>query len=78
MRCPPNGGMLTIVELIGATKTKTGLKVFAEWDQGSYPAGITVTDAELAAVPVEPHQWHGEWNYTIPVKPPPRPRRSNN
>jgi hypothetical protein len=52
--------------------------VFAEWDQGSYPTGITVTNAELAAVPVEPHTWHGEWNYTIPVKPPPRPRRSNN
>jgi len=65
----------TIVELIGATKTKTGLKVFAEWDQGSYPAGIAVTNAELAAMPVQPHQWHGEWNYTIPVKP---PRRSNN
>ena len=58
----------TIVELIGATKTKTGLS-FAEWDQGSYPTGIKVTDAELAAVPVEPHQWHGEWNYTLAATP---------
>jgi hypothetical protein len=24
-----------------------------------------VSDAELAAVPLEPHDFHGEWNYTI-------------
>jgi len=59
----------TIVELVGATKTKTGLKVLAEWDQGSYPTGVAITDAELAAVPVELHEWHGEWNYTIRAKP---------
>lgn len=55
----------TVVELIGATKTKTGLKVLAEWDQGSYPTGIKVTDTELAAVALTPHDWHGDWNYTI-------------
>ncbi|MCA1676657.1 MAG: ISAzo13 family transposase, partial [Actinobacteria bacterium] len=63
----------TIVELIGATKTKTGLRVLAEWDQGSYPTGMKVTDEELAAVPLSPHDWHGEWNYTIVA--PKRPRR---
>jgi Rhodopirellula transposase DDE domain len=55
----------TIVELIGATKTKTGLRVLAEWDQGSYPTGIKITDEQLAAVPLQPHSWHGEWNYTV-------------
>lgn len=54
-----------IVELIAATTTKSGLKVVAEWDQGSYPAKIKVSDAELAAVPIKPHKFHGEWNYTI-------------
>jgi len=54
-----------IVELIAATTTKSGLKVLAEWDQGYYPAGVKVTDAELAAVPVKNHKWHGEWNYSI-------------
>ncbi len=68
----------TIVELVGATKTKTGLKVLAEWDQGSYPTGVAITDAELAAVPVEPHEWHGEWNYTIRAKPTKRSVRSSN
>ena len=68
----------TIVELVGATKTKTGLKVLAEWDQGSYPTGVTVTDDELIAVPLEPHKWHGEWNYTILAKPRKGRTRSNN
>ncbi len=36
----------------------------------SYPTRIEVTDAELAAVPLRPHEWHPEWNYTIlPVLP---------
>jgi Rhodopirellula transposase DDE domain len=54
-----------IVELIAATTTKSGLKILAEWDQGSYPDKIKVSDAELAAVPIKPHKFHGEWNYTI-------------
>jgi hypothetical protein len=54
-----------MVELIGSTTTSTGLKVHAEHDTGSYPKGIEVSDAELAAVPLKPHKFHGEWNYTI-------------
>lgn len=54
-----------IVDLIGATTTKKGLKVHAERDQGVYPSGISVSDAEMSAIPVHPHAFHGEWNYTI-------------
>ena len=54
-----------IVDLIGATTTRTGLKIHAERDRGRYPKGTKVTDAELDAVPREPHTFHGEWNYTI-------------
>jgi hypothetical protein len=54
-----------VVELIGSTTTTTGLKVHAEHDTGSYPKGIEVSDKELAAVPLKPHKFHGEWNYTI-------------
>jgi hypothetical protein len=54
-----------IVELIGATTTRTGLKVRAQADTGSYPKGIKVTDAELAAVRLRRHDFHGEWNYTF-------------
>jgi hypothetical protein len=54
-----------IVDLIGATTTRTGLRVHAELDRGSYPTGVRVSDAELAAVPLNRHDWHGEWNYSI-------------
>jgi len=55
----------TIVELISATTTDTGLSVQAAHDPNWYPTGVKITDAELAAVPLEPHDFHGEWNYTI-------------
>jgi transposase len=57
-----------IVDLIAATTTRTGLKVRARLDQGYYPTGIKVTEAELAAVPIMRHGFHGEWNYVITGK----------
>jgi hypothetical protein len=39
-----------IVNLIGATTTRTGLSVHAELDEGTYPRGIKVTDSEMAAI----------------------------
>jgi len=55
----------TVVELIAATTTRTGLKVQAALDTGYYPTGVKITDAELAAVPLQRHEWHGDWNYSI-------------
>ena len=58
-----------VVDLIGATTTRQGLRVRAEIDTGTYPTSIKVSDAQLASVSLMPHQFHGEWNYTIvPVK----------
>ncbi len=54
-----------VVELIGATTNSKGLKIRAELDQSSYPTGIKISDKQLAAVPLHPHDWHGNWNYTI-------------
>jgi hypothetical protein len=54
-----------IVQLIGATTTQTGLTVRCELDASSYPKGIKVTDAEMAALAIERNAFHGEWNYTI-------------
>jgi transposase len=55
----------TIIELISATRTKKGLHLRAERDWNYYETGVSVSDAELAAVPLVPHKWHGEWNYTV-------------
>jgi hypothetical protein len=55
----------TVVDLIAGTTTRTGLKVRAQLDRASYPKGITVTDQQLAAVSLDRHDWHGDWNYTI-------------
>ncbi len=57
-----------IVQLIAATTTKTGLTVRCELDQNTYPAGIKVSDAEIEAVNLARHDFHGEWNYTISPK----------
>ena len=55
----------TVVELIAATTTRTGLRVRAARDRGYYPTGIKITDHELATVPITRHDVHGDWNYTI-------------
>jgi hypothetical protein len=54
-----------IVELIAATRTRSGLRVHAELDRDSDPLGVKVADRELAAVPLRRHGWHGEWNYAV-------------
>ena len=59
----------TIVQLIAATTTRTGLNVKCEVDAASYPAGIKVSDDDMATLNLTPHEFHGEWNYTIAPKP---------
>jgi len=54
-----------IINLIAATTTTTGLKVYAQLDQQTYEKGITVTDEQLAAVNITRNHFHGDWNYTI-------------
>ena len=55
----------TVVNLIAATKTSTGLEVECELDSQGYEKGRKVSDAEMATVKLRPHRFHGEWNYTI-------------
>jgi len=61
----PLTSIRTIIELIAATTTQTGLTVRADHDPTQYPEGVKISDAELAAIPLTPHDWHGDWNYTI-------------
>lgn len=60
----------TIVQLIGATTTRTGLQVQCAIDDARYPAGVKVSDAEMAGLKLTPHAFHGEWNYNIEPRPP--------
>jgi hypothetical protein len=55
----------TVVQLIAATTTRTGLAVRAELDNANYPAGIKITDQQMAALPLQRHEFHGYWNYTL-------------
>ena len=63
----------TIVQLIAATTTDAGLQVRAELDENKYPKGVKVSDAQLAAVNLFRHSFHGDWNYTIS----PQPKKSD-
>jgi hypothetical protein len=54
-----------VVQTIAATTTSTGLRVHAELDTGHYPTGVKVSDAQMDAIAVTGHAWHGEWNYTL-------------
>jgi Rhodopirellula transposase DDE domain len=54
-----------VVNTIAATTTRTGLRVRAELDDGEYPTGAEVSDAQMKALPLDRHDWHGDWNYTL-------------
>jgi len=54
-----------IVNLIGNTKTRTGLRIKAALDSNTYPEGLKVTDEEFEALRIRKDKFHGDWNYTI-------------
>jgi len=54
-----------IVQLIGATRTTTGLDVQCRLDENSYPKAIKISDAQMSAINIQHDPFHGEWNYTI-------------
>ena len=54
-----------VIQLIANTTTKTGLRIRAELDDGHYPTGVVVSDAELAALNLKRADFHGEWNYKL-------------
>ena len=64
-RGQPLVSLAVIVNLIGATRTAAGLRVRCELDRGAYPKGQGITNAQMAALNLVPHRFHGDWNYTI-------------
>ena len=56
---------VAVVELIGATTTKAGLKVECALDTRTYEKGIRISDAEMKSLDITGDTFHPEWNYTI-------------
>jgi hypothetical protein len=53
------------VNLIASTTTKAGLTVKVRLDKKTYQGGIKVSAEEMRSLNIRPHEFHGEWNYTI-------------
>lgn len=64
-RATPLTSIQLVVDLIGATKTTTGLKVKSKLDDKVYEKGIKITDKVLAKIKIERNEFHGDWNYVI-------------
>ena len=64
-RARPLESLEVIVNLIGSTTTRKGLRIQAALDTGCYPKGIKVKDEALAQVQIERDEFHGDWNYAI-------------
>ncbi len=58
----------TVINLIGNTKTKTGLKVDVILDEHKYEKGIKISDEELKSINIKCNRFHGKWNYIIKQK----------
>jgi hypothetical protein len=54
-----------VVNLIGNTTTRKGLRIQAELDENTYIKGKKITDQQLAKVNLIKADFHGEWNYCI-------------
>ena len=61
----PLSDHLAVVELIGATTTRTGLKVECALDPRTYQKGLKVSDQEMTSLDITGDDFHPEWNYTI-------------
>ena len=64
-RAKPLTSRQTVIDLIAATTTNTGLKVYARLDPDTYPTKIQVSDQQMQAVQLAGEEFHPEWNYTI-------------
>jgi len=64
-RGQPLESRAAVVELIGRTTTKTGLKVQCALDERTYEKGIRISKAEMSKLAIEGDAFHPEWNYNI-------------
>ena len=72
-RGQPLESRMAVVELIGATTTKTGLKVECALDERTYQKGIRIKKAEMKLLDIEGETFHPDWNYAIKPRIPKEP-----
>jgi hypothetical protein len=54
-----------VVELIGHTRTSTGLRVKAKLETGNYPTGVVITKTQMKSLAIHKQAFHDEWNYEV-------------
>lgn len=54
-----------IIDLIAATTTASGLAVKSKLDTNIYPAGLKVSDQQMAELQLRRDRFHGDWNYSL-------------
>jgi Rhodopirellula transposase DDE domain len=72
-RGQPLESRAAVIELIGRTTTKTGLKVECALDERTYETGIRISKAQMRQLAIEGDTFHPEWNYTITPRSPQPP-----
>jgi len=64
-RGQPLTSLMTIVNLIGDTRTERGLLIQAELDERAYETGRSISDDDMAQLAITPCDFHGDWNYRL-------------
>jgi transposase len=59
----------TVVNLIGGTRTRSGLKVKAILDTNHYATGVKTPASAIKGLSLQPHRFHPDWNYTLSPRP---------
>lgn len=65
----PLVGYETVVNLIRAMRTQTGLRVKTELDAKQYEAGVKIFDEEMDRINLRPPSTNPLWNCTISPRP---------
>ena len=55
----------TAINLIGGTRTRTGLRVQAVLDTNQYDMGVAISDEDISQLRLKRHKVHPNWNYTL-------------
>ena len=55
----------TVIQLISATTTRTGLKIKARLDKRVYATGIEIANGEMEKLNLRVHEKNPQWNYSL-------------